>query len=91
MNNDLISREALKKALRSECRKCKNIYMFECLTHLLNITDNAPTVEERPTGEWIFDGEWRCSMCDQTPWYNKNPMESGYKFCPNCGAKMEES
>lgn len=51
MSNDLISREDLKKALRSECRKCKNIYMFECLTHLLNITDNAPTVE-RPTGEW---------------------------------------
>lgn len=45
--------------------------------------------DARGTGEWIFDGEWRCSICGQTPWYNKSPMESGYEFCPYCGAKMK--
>ena len=50
---------------------------------------------EQKVGEWIDDGQygdnfphhaWRCSGCGEcvieidTPWF---------KFCPNCGAKME--
>lgn len=48
MNNDLISREALKKALTSDTR---NIYVFECLSRVLETIDNAPTVEPEITND----------------------------------------
>lgn len=52
--------------------------------------DNAPTVEERPKGEWVkcslgFD----CNKCGYTQIYEDNICE--YHFCPNCGADMKEA
>lgn len=63
-------------------------------THLIW---NAPTVDAVPVrhGHWIDEGlynddfpyhAWKCSECGEyiieidVPWY---------KFCPECGAKME--
>lgn len=45
-------------------------------------------LEDRPTGEWIFDGfcfsssKFKCSIC-QYPELEKT------NFCPTCGARME--
>ena len=59
-----------------------------------------PTVQpERKTGRWIYgesevgnDGYY-CSECGNfVPWiYEESAMNfiREYKFCPNCGAKME--
>lgn len=45
---------------------------------------NAPTIEERPTGEWILQGMiYYCSNCGH------DCGESGDNFCGNCGAKMK--
>lgn len=53
MNNDLISREALKRAIKTECNPYgKPTIDFESGKKVLKIIDNAPTVEQ-PTGEWI--------------------------------------
>lgn len=43
MSGDLISREALKKALknRNECENCTDI---DCINCFYDIIDNAPTV-----------------------------------------------
>ena len=54
MNNDLISREALKKALKSNCDLChdKNTNWCEhcCpLNDFEDLIDNAPTVETKTT------------------------------------------
>ena len=49
MNNDLISREALKKAITDNGYS----HYFE----IFEIIDNAPTVE-RPQGEWIEFARW---------------------------------
>ena len=60
--------------------------------------DNAPTIDAVPVrrGKWLDEGQyadffphhaWRCSECGEhvieidTPWY---------KYCPNCGARMDE-
>lgn len=51
---------------------------------IYDIIDNAPTVEERPKGEWIADDEWgncHCSVCNFEN--NHQPY-----FCENCGANM---
>jgi len=65
---------------------------------LRELIDEAPTVEERPHGEWIdepiykqtmdvktWDGYTYCSECKQM-------HEYGYRsnFCPNCGADMRK-
>ena len=61
--------------------------------------DNAPTADVAPVrrGKWLewFPGDcalimtgeemlYRCSSCDA-----KYSDAEGYKYCPNCGAKMD--
>lgn len=57
---------------------------------------------ERKKGRWIKDGEayalYKCSACNNlctvAGWANCVPEEQmykGFKFCPNCGAEMENS
>lgn len=57
------------------------------------IVDNAPTVEERPKGEWIGRlfgtalcrfSYFTCSNCGSSTAVNTN-------FCPKCGADMREA
>lgn len=54
MNEDLISREALKKAVNKADFDFGCYYDHTCDTQEMvnRIIDNAPTVEQ-PTGEWI--------------------------------------
>ena len=94
MNNDLISREALKKAIK-ELSNDNPSYWNTCdvvdREKVLDEIDNAPTVE-RPQGEWKVYGKQggipitdMCSNCRyEMKWYKNK-----YNFCPNCGAKME--
>ena len=50
--------------------------------------------QEPKTGHWIWELEdwnkWTCSECG---YFKRTDIHStlGYKYCPNCGAKMEES
>lgn len=80
MNNDLISREALKKAILEH----RNDYVDDnCFwTKLFNLIENAPTVpiyeHERLKAEWIKNGAYyderakamfykcKCSICGIT-------------------------
>ena len=72
-----------------------------CEYDIIGMVDNAPTVE-RPRGEWkiveepfgwdtILCGE--CSKCKHS-WtlgeYSIEELKDDFKFCPNCGARMEE-
>ena len=98
MSNDLISREALKKALKSNCKPelCHDYGTNWCgsccrTNDFEDLIDNAPTVEERPQGEWICitkstfpqyqPDEYKCSECS-------GPSSIEYYFCPHCGADM---
>ena len=81
MNNDLISRSALKKAYFNAINETS---IGE--VSIIDLIDNAPAVEQkyyerviaqinpvieaRPQGEWIYDNKinnWRCSECGETP------------------------
>ena len=64
------------------------------------LVDKSPTIEpERKTGKWNFIGNqmFECSECGtcytQSQFYQMRVRISDTefpKFCPNCGAKMEE-
>ena len=65
------------------------------------IIDNAPTVEERPKGEWIKHiSSLECSECkvkffcgdeDENVQDYDPCNELNFNFCPNCGADMREA
>ena len=56
----------------------------EGVAFILDKIYEAPTIEERPHGEWKPDGT--CSECGVYSSLNKN---TAY-FCPNCGADMRD-
>ena len=80
---DCISREAMWKVVHEcETHNSPSWVWREMLSQLPSV---QPT---RPTGKWIDVGVeglvFKCSLCG-----DKNTIESHY--CPNCGARMEES
>lgn len=96
MNNDLISREALKKAVENLVaggeERLKEYYengskseeneWIGGVYDTWELIGNATTVE-RPQGEWQLHGMiYYCSECGH------ECGESGDNFCGNCGADM---
>ena len=101
MNNDLISREALRA-------KCNELIKFNPTTNrILDLIDNAPAVEriinmypkgdvivqvKRPQGEWYYNCQngWHCSICHETIKDMPTVMgKADFNFCPHCGAEMK--
>lgn len=100
MNNDLISREVLKKQILP-------LISYEERIYIESIIDNAPTAGSlytitsntfvegasmRPQGEWIEDkfGDHFCSNCKTSAFYNEAGLEAETRFCPSCGADMRK-
>ena len=100
-DDDLISREALKRALE--------ITQYNDIADLIRterLIDNAPTVcndnyamgyqdgvkkvlSERPTGEWIVDGHhYKCSICGKTLAIIPSESDDDLIGCPYCLADM---
>ena len=83
----LIDKDALSMELMNEVLNAYAKADFR-FAHALNVfqglIDKAPTVEERKHGHWedIDLDTSVCSVC-------KKPQEYETKYCPECGAKME--
>lgn len=56
----------------------------------LKILKEQQIIEKR-TGRWIWDDEgYHCTECFYHAYGNTSEVMLGdFKFCPNCGAKME--
>jgi hypothetical protein len=75
---------------------CKgfNAAVDHCIGHVIH----APTIEpERKTGKWVDAvipndyGGLPVQVCDQcNTFFPLAYTGGGHRFCPNCGAKMEE-
>lgn len=72
------------------------------LTKAITSIEEAPAadVQEIKHGEWIkyrpenaLDGAYFCSICFKEQKIADGmitPLDRGYHYCPNCGAKMEK-
>lgn len=69
-----------------------NIFWYEDedMCKVLDLLDQAPTIEPVKHGKWFIDddfdspnfGRYKCSECGE--WNHDN-----YNYCPDCGAKMD--
>ena len=83
----LIDADALAKEL-----------MHEGLGYQYNRVINAPTVDAVPVvhGKWIYSNEihWYTASCNKCGYQRRTDIKAEgwnqWKFCPNCGAKMDE-
>ena len=55
---------------------------------------DLPSADVAPVrrGRWECGEEnsWWCSVCDEEFYLEDGtPQENGYRFCPNCGARMD--
>ena len=88
----LIDANALLDAMRDE-----EFQTFVPLDEIDSVIDNAPTIDAVPVvhGKWLptsidpVDPYFRCSVCH----YGTDTIFDGgdepFKYCPNCGAKMD--
>jgi hypothetical protein len=94
----------LKKELAKEDAKGKgaDILFCESIEDELSDLENLPTIDPkslRPVAHWDMEKDavgdpiiWTCSNCkDSIVMYDGAPMENGYKYCPHCGARMEDA
>jgi hypothetical protein len=96
--DDLISRSALLEKM-SELNGWDEYNEGVGACHRL--VDFAPAVDAESVshGRWIREDEtqallsvmWHCSKCEIPLEMNGiyTPIGAGYKYCPNCGAKMD--
>lgn len=96
--DDLISRSALLEKM-SELNGWDEYNQGVGDCHRL--VDFAPAVDAESVryGRWIREDEtqallsvmWHCSKCEIPLEMNGiyTPIGAGYKYCPNCGAKMD--
>lgn len=101
---EYIEREAALNAIKDEIENYQpnpdrySITPYEFVRRGLNIAysiiknQSTAYVQEVRHGEWVkskhskFGNEFKCPFCDY--FYFTDNM--GYKFCPNCGAKMDK-
>lgn len=97
MDNDLISRSELKKAIEQYrnqwLRNCEtDIARWDSCKSILETIDNAPTVYPKQ-GEWIkhISELYPNESTEECPFCHEEQTICGNddNFCPNCGAKMK--
>lgn len=105
MDNDTISRQAIKEKLQEHYDFFVNTYdgfenmpsniklrvdeITNCIAEVVNIPAVQP---EQKTGRWINDKHNipRCSCCSYIPEYSVHINDYYYSdYCPNYGAKMK--
>ena len=94
----LIDAEDLKKEIKSAFSGKIGLTVT---SEIHEIIDRQPTIDPeslRPTAHWVKDGDaenpyrgsgtkYHCSACGRRAGYKQRWL---YKFCPCCGAKMED-
>lgn len=98
----LIDANALHKRIEMNLHASNPFTIEECCyKDALNSVDEASTIDPeslRPVAHWDMEEDavgnpiiWTCSNCKESiVMYDGTPMENAYKYCPYCGARMED-
>ena len=95
MNDDLISREQCIAMILNTPTQNRHEDVLSALAlrqvEIINVIERCPAVAPVKHGRWIkqenYPGTYsKCSECDQ----RVGGYAPNYKFCPNCGAKMDQ-
>lgn len=104
MKDDLISRKAVIKALKSDYKDCiadlgEGQLIAIGLEGAIDIVRDIQAEDAAPVvhGQWIFDGgneyadHYHCSKCGaEIDLCNEIYTEQTPNYCQNCGAKMSK-
>lgn len=96
--------ENLYEALEVSARKVDSDDVITCgeaISCEIEDLKQLPTIDPeslRPVAHWDMEEDavgdpivWTCSNCkDSIIMYDGATMENGYKYCPYCGARMED-
>ena len=85
--DDLISRQAAIDALWAIKNERESVYYTSAIYNAVDAIEALPSAERR--GRWIETTTedpcyYRCSECGRQ-------TDDEYNYCPNCGARMEET
>ena len=75
-------------------------YRNPTYANLCKVINDAPIIDAEPVrhGQWVLKKhkvkgsdvlDFNCSACKRF-WFHNGEMRKKYKYCPNCGAKMDE-
>lgn len=94
--SDLISRQAAIDFIKEHSYPVRydrtSIEQGMTLTGIEQVLNEVPAIQpKQKTGRWEHDGgkfanRWICSQCSYKFYFEKSEA----KYCPNCGAKMDE-
>ena len=103
---DAISRQAVLDGLASIAKvKARSDAQKSLMGRVMFFTEQLPSVTpQQKTGRWVWDSKskvYRCSHCKRFPWrveyvtdhdeiFEDLTRTNAYKYCPNCGTKMQE-
>lgn len=100
----LIDADALEKSIcqdKCELEECCMTFERDGAEYCLEVqrVKDAPTIDakinEDKHGEWLFeeypDGYYHseCSLCGK--WFSEEAYLQKWKYCPNCGEKMNNT
>lgn len=90
----LINADRLKKSFEANTP----IAFQDCVPGIHSVIDLEPTVDAEPVihGKWIYgnDFHWYTASCSACGYQRRTDIKATgwnqWKYCPNCGAKMDE-
>lgn len=95
----LIDADRLEDVIEDECFNYIsdsdfNVGIQNGLLLARDFVQEAPTIDAEPVrhGKWIWEEDgYKCSNCSHKAYGNiLECMDGTYKYCPNCGARMNE-
>lgn len=100
----LIDSETLKSRIGELCTNNEEMFPVNAYKRIIGVIEATPTIEAEPVrhGRWVVNDRnpdyADCTNCGLSEWlgangsrdYAKTLLPGFKKFCPSCGARMDE-